>query len=81
MEPSFNNDIIDNINAGDLINLISTLPKRFKTVLNLYALDGYSHKEISSMLEISEEGCRSQYSRAKKSLQKLILDEFGDKYL
>ena len=81
VEPSFNDDIIDNINAGDLINLISTLPKGFKTVVKLYAIEGYSHKEISSMLGISEEGSRSQYSRAKKSLQKLILDEFGDKYL
>ncbi len=69
--------IIESISAGELVNIIATLPKGFRTVFNLYAIEGYSHKEIAEMLDISEEGSRSQYSRARKSLQKMIAEEYS----
>jgi RNA polymerase sigma factor (sigma-70 family) len=58
--------------AKDLLKIIQTLPTGFKTVFNLYAIEGYSHKEIGDMLGISEGTSKSQYSRAKAHLQKLI---------
>ena len=67
-----------NMNTGDsyavkdLLKIIQTLPLGFKTVFNLYAIEGYSHKEIGDMLNISESTSKSQYSRAKAHLQKMI---------
>ncbi|HCE54328.1 MAG TPA: RNA polymerase subunit sigma-70, partial [Lutibacter sp.] len=44
----------DEISLDFLLNLINDLPDRYRLVFNLYALDGYSHKEISEMLLIAE---------------------------
>lgn len=71
MLPSANH-ITQNIGAKDLLKIIQTLPTGFRTVFNLYAIEGYSHKEIGDMLGISEGTSKSQYSRAKAYLQKLI---------
>ncbi|MHB1921227.1 MAG: RNA polymerase sigma factor [Chitinophagaceae bacterium] len=56
----------------DLIELIRSLPTGYRTVFNLYAIEGFSHQEIGKMLGISENTSRSQYSRAKTMLVKLI---------
>lgn len=53
----------------ELLKALSELPIGYKTVFNLYAIDGYSHKDISIMLEISEATSRSQYMRAKQALK------------
>ncbi len=71
MLPS-NTYINDSFAAKDLLKIIQTLPVGFKTVFNLYAIEGYSHKEIGEMLNISEGTSKSQYSRAKAHLQKII---------
>lgn len=71
MLPSTNH-INESFAAKDLLKIIQTLPTGFKTVFNLYAIEGYSHKEIGDMLGISEGTSKSQYSRAKAYLQKLI---------
>jgi len=71
--PSPYGDRIDQyINSKDLLKIIQTLPTGFKTVFNLYAIEGYSHKEIGDMLGISEGTSKSQYSRAKQHLQKMV---------
>jgi len=62
----------ESLEAKDLLKIIQTLPIGFKTVFNLYAIEGYSHKEIGDMLNISEGTSKSQYSRAKAHLQKII---------
>jgi RNA polymerase sigma factor (sigma-70 family) len=62
----------DSIQAKDLMLLIQTLPNGFRTVFNLYAIEGYSHKEIGDLLGISESTSKSQYSRARAQLQKLL---------
>jgi RNA polymerase sigma factor (sigma-70 family) len=69
----------ENVDAKDLLKLIQTLPLGFKTVFNLYAIEGYSHKEIGELLNISEGTSKSQYSRAKVHLQKLIYKIDGTK--
>ena len=62
----------DNYGAKELLKIIQTLPIGFRTVFNLHAIEGYNHKEIGEMLGITEGTSKSQYSRAKIHLQKLI---------
>jgi RNA polymerase sigma-70 factor (ECF subfamily) len=59
--------------AKELADLIRKLPFGYQTVFNLHAIEGYSHVEISKMLDITEGTCRSQYMRARKMLAEMIL--------
>lgn len=63
---------ISEISAKELMALVGKLPTGFRTVFNLFAIEGYSHKEIADMLHITEGTSRSQYSRAKETLRKMI---------
>ena len=54
------------------MKLITSLPTGFRTVFNLYVLEGYSHKEIAEMLDITEVTSRTQLSRARTWLQNKI---------
>jgi len=69
-----NNDVsvLDKISADDLMELIARLPDGYRTVFNLYAIEGYSHSEIAEMLNINDVTSRSQFMRARKILQKNI---------
>ena len=60
---------IQNIGYKELMKLIAQLPPGFRTVFNMYALEGFSHKEIGEMLGISETTSRTQFSRARAWLQ------------
>ncbi len=62
----------DDFAAKDLLKIIQQLPTGSRTVFNLYAIEGYSHNEIAEMLNISEGTSKSQYSRARAYLQKVI---------
>lgn len=64
---------LEDLSAKDLMNMIYKLPPGFRTVFNLYAIEGYSHKEIADMLHVTESTSRSQYTRAKKFLQRLVV--------
>jgi RNA polymerase sigma factor (sigma-70 family) len=61
---------IDRLSAEELTKLICALPEGYRTVFNLYVLDGYNHKEIAEMLGISEGTSKSQLFKARKLLQK-----------
>jgi RNA polymerase sigma-70 factor (ECF subfamily) len=61
-----------NIGYKELMKLVMELPPGFRTVFNMYAIEGYSHKEISDMLGISETTSRTQLSRARVWLQNKI---------
>lgn len=63
---------IQNLGYKELMKLIMSLPTGFRTVFNLYAVEGYSHKEIADMLGITEITSRTQLSRARIWLQKKI---------
>ena len=63
---------MENIGYKDLMKLITQLPPGFRTVFNMYTVEGYSHKEISEMLGISETTSRTQFSRARSWLQNKI---------
>jgi len=62
----------DEISLDFLLNLINELPDRYRLVFNLYALDGYSHKEISEMLLIAEGTSKSNLARARAILKQKI---------
>ena len=62
----------ENISLDFLLDLIQGLPTRYRLVFNLYVLDGYPHKEIASMLSISEGTSKSNLSRAKVILRNKI---------
>jgi len=62
----------DKLTNEDLIKAIRQLPDGYRTVVNLYLIEGYNHKEIGEMLNISEEGSRSQLFRARILLQKML---------
>ena len=59
--------------AKQVVESIRSLPMGYKTVLNLYAIEGYSHKEIAFMLDIEESTSRSQYTRAKSMLEEILI--------
>jgi RNA polymerase sigma factor (sigma-70 family) len=59
--------------AKQVVECIRLLPMGYRTVLNLYAIEGYSHREISEMLEVEESTSRSQYTRAKAMLEEILV--------
>ena len=63
---------LQSIGYKDLMNLITQLPPGFRTVFNLYAVEGFTHKDIGEMLGISETTSRTQLSRARAWLQNKI---------
>lgn len=61
------------LQAKQVVECIRMLSLGYRTVLNLYAIEGYSHKEIGKMLDIGESTSRSQYTRAKAVLEETLL--------
>lgn len=62
----------DHLEEEDLLQLVKELPTGYRIVFNMYAIDGYSHKEIAESLGISENTSKSQLSRARTYLQKVL---------
>ena len=67
-------DALERMSGQELLHCIEALPEGYRTILNLYAVEGYSHKEIGQMLGVSENTSRSQYSRARSRLMEMIRD-------
>jgi len=63
---------LDNLAMEDLLALVAGLPDGYRMVFNMYAIEGYSHKEIAEKLGITEGGSKSQLSRARALLQRAI---------
>lgn len=61
------------IQAKQVVECIRLLPIGYRTVLNLYAIEGYNHKEIAEMLDIEESTSRSQYTRARAMLEDILI--------
>lgn len=68
--------VVEELSAQDLMKIIGELPDGFRIVFNMYVIEGYSHKEIGEVLNITESTSRSQLTRAKQLLQKRIEEEF-----
>lgn len=63
-----------NLGQQELLKLINDLPNGYKLVFNLYAIEGFKHKEIAKMLQIDEGTSRSQLLKARKALQQKIIE-------
>ena len=69
-----NHWIEEELTAKDLLKLVESLPDGYRVVFNMFAIEGYSHKEIAEQLNISENTSKSQFSRAKSHLRKKLIE-------
>lgn len=72
----YQNDIIDKISAKEIIMLMQHMPEGYRLVFNLYANEGYTHKEIADILNIAEGTSKSQYARARVFMQQLLAKHY-----
>ncbi len=71
--PSLNANAYDQLTANDLLILLDQLPNGYKTVFNLYVIEGYKHREIADLLGISINTSKSQLILARKKLSEIII--------
>jgi RNA polymerase sigma-70 factor (ECF subfamily) len=71
---NLNSNAIDNMSADELMKMVQSLSSGYRTVFSLYAIEGFTHREIGEMLGISEGTSKSQMSRARILLQNMIED-------
>ena len=69
---SVDSNVESKMQTDVLLDLVQQLPDGYRTVFNLYAIEGYTHKEIGEMLEIAENTSKSQYSRARGILRNML---------
>jgi RNA polymerase sigma factor (sigma-70 family) len=65
---------IDKLAEEDILTMIGLLPAGYRTVFNMYIMDGFSHKEIAKVLSITESTSRSQLVKARQMLQKMVIE-------
>jgi RNA polymerase sigma-70 factor (ECF subfamily) len=65
-------DVVGQLSAEEIVNLIAELPEGCRMVFNLYAVEGYNHREIGELIGISDNTSKSQYARAKEILKEKI---------
>lgn len=70
------NSVFESFNTKDIVLLLNKLPEGYRIIINLYCIDGYQHKEISEMLNISIGTSKSQLFKAKNYLKNLIELEY-----
>ncbi len=71
-------DGLNRMTAAEIFNLIVQLPAGYRTVFNLYEIEGMNHREIAELLGISEGTSKSQLSKAKAALQKMLMQNESD---
>jgi RNA polymerase sigma-70 factor (ECF subfamily) len=67
-------EIFAKLSADDILNLVEQLPDGYRVVFNLYVIEGFSHRDIAEELQIEESTSRSQLVKARRILQKKIID-------
>ncbi|MEM9929966.1 MAG: sigma factor-like helix-turn-helix DNA-binding protein, partial [Bacteroidota bacterium] len=65
---------LNRLATEDIMACVASLPDGYRQVFNLYAIEGYNHREIGQMMGFSESTSRSQYTRARQTLQTLLTD-------
>lgn len=68
-------NILSSLNYDDLINLVQRLSHAYRTVFNLFAIDGYSHEEIADLLQISVGTSKSNLFKAREHLKKMLQEQ------
>ncbi len=71
-------EALNNLSAAEIFKLVVQLPVGYRTVFNLHVLEGMEHREIASALGIAEGTSKSQLSKAKSMLQKMLLNKGTD---
>jgi RNA polymerase sigma factor (sigma-70 family) len=66
--------VLDKMGADELMKLIVAMPPGYRTVFNMFAIEGYSHREIAEELQITESTSKTQFKKAKAYLKKEILE-------
>ena len=74
-EPSKDEEISNRLEVKDILKFLETVPEKYKIAINLFIIEGYSHKEISEQLGITESSSRSLVARARK----MVTQAFGEK--
>ncbi len=74
-DPSWN--ALDNLAEKDVIKMIQDLSPGYRQVFNMYVIEGYSHKDIGEILDISEGTSKSQLARAKGILKKMVAEKLN----
>ena len=72
VEGVFESDVIDKISEKEIITLIQQMPEGYRMIFNLFAIEGYTHREIAVILDIAEGTSKSQYSRARNFMKQVL---------
>jgi len=73
-DPPVDGEILSALSVQELLALVQRLPVGYRTVFNLYVIDQYQHKEIARLLGISEGTSKSQLSRAKATIRRMLIE-------
>lgn len=71
-------DVQSELSAKELLSMVQSLPNGYRTVFNLYAIEGYKHKEIAEQLGISENTSKTQLAKARKALQDMVKELYAE---
>lgn len=77
--PTIEGNPVEELKAADILKLLATLPDGYRTVFNLYVIEGYKHREIAELLGISINTSKSQLILAKQKMQLLLQKIDGEK--
>jgi RNA polymerase sigma-70 factor, ECF subfamily len=80
LDKPFDDTILENLSAQEILALVQKLTPGYRTVFMLYAIDGFNHREIGEMLGISEGTSKSNLSKAREKLQEMIRQHFPDAF-
>jgi RNA polymerase sigma-70 factor (ECF subfamily) len=72
-EPAMEPEVVDKLSEADIFKMLDGLPPGYRIVFNLHALDGIEHKDIAQLLGIKESTSRSQLTKARVCLQKILI--------
>ncbi len=71
-DTAYEPEVLEDMKAQDVLKLVARLPEGARIIFNLFALEGYTHKEIAEKMNISEGTSKSQFNRARKMLMLLL---------
>jgi RNA polymerase sigma factor (sigma-70 family) len=74
---SDNPDALSDISADEIISLLQHLSPSYRSVFNMYVIEGYSHKELASILEITESTSRSNLVKARNKMRELLVSKYN----
>jgi RNA polymerase sigma-70 factor (ECF subfamily) len=76
IDSPYDDQIVDRISAKEIVALVQHMPEGYRMIFNLYAIEGYTHREIAEILSIAEGTSKSQYSRAKQYMREVLTKHY-----